>query len=350
MTAAKLEHIGRITGFDVEFDDLTKASRPGLLVDADSDVDFFRTEAGAARYFAMEVSELRRFEGKKLQYGIVFDHVSYFAVPGIAGAKGVRFRIRVGALTVWETGVEFRVGVLVAGAGVGRTDTRDVQTEARRLATALNQRIHGVLAGKVHDKPLTQPTAKLGGLGRPSGGPDLSRMTLQPRDFTGRARPTLQRYVRNSDDVAAYTRAFKSVTFGSSSLASLENDVELRPTAKAATDFVAGQRALFHGQKGLAYLRQALASGVPKSERKNIRLSGLNLTDVTAGDDAFAYRATMRVLTTRVRLQLAVCVLRRGPVVESLVFVGLPSATIAQLDVIRAARTASARIDLALRG
>src|ERR1051326_585479 len=101
MTAAKLARIGRITGFDVEFDDLSKASLPGLLVDADSDVELFSSEAGAARYYALQLSEFRRFEGKKLQHGLSFDHVSYFPVPGIAVAKGIRFRIHAGALTLW---------------------------------------------------------------------------------------------------------------------------------------------------------------------------------------------------------------------------------------------------------
>lgn len=350
MTARKLARIGRIIGFDVEFDDLTKASRPGLLVDADSDVDLFRSESGAARYFALQLSEFHRFEGKKLQNGLSFDHVSYFAVPRIAGAEGIRFRIHAGALTLWETGVEFRIGVLVASAGLGRTDTKDVQTEPRLLATALNRRIHGVLAGTVHDKPLTQRIAKLGGLGRPPGGPDLSKMTPLAIDFTGRAKPTRESYVRDSDDVAKFIRTFNSVRFGSSTLALLEATVELRPTTKSATDYVALQRSLVGGANGLTYLRNAIASGIPKSQRNDIRLSGLKLTDISAGDAAFAYRATMQVLSTHARVQLAVCLLRRGPVVETLSLVGAAFTTLAQVDVVRAARTASARIDLALRG
>lgn len=350
MTAAKLARMGRIVGFEAEFDDLTKASRPGLLVDTDSAVDLFRTEAGAARYLAMELSEFRRFEGKKLQYGIVLDDVSYFAVPGVAGAKGIRFRIHVGGLSIWETGVEFRTGVVVAAVGVGRTDTRDVRPEARRLAGALDRRIRGVIAGQVHDKPLTQRGPKLGGLGRPPGGPDLSRMAIAPADLTGRTRPTHQRYVRNPDDVAEYVRQFKSVTFGSSTLSSLEADVELRPTTKAATDFVAVQRSLFNGPRGLKYLRELFMSSIPRERRQDIRFSGLSLTKITAGDEAFGYRATIRFVSIHVRLQLAVCVVRRGAVVESLILVSTPSTSIAGRDLANAARTAAGRIDLALRG
>jgi hypothetical protein len=350
MTGDKLARMGRMTGFDVEFDDFAKASRAGLLVDADADVDLFRTQLGAARYYALELSEIRRFAGKQLRSGVAFDHVSYFTVPGLRNAQGIHFRIHAGGLAFWETGVEFRVGVLVAGVGLGRTDTRDVRAEARRLGTALDQRIHGVLAGKVRDKPLPQLGPKLGGLGRPPGGPDLSRMTILPIDFTGRAKQTTQRYVRNSDDVAEYVRHLQSVTFGSSTLTALDATVELRPTTKAATDFVAVQRSIFQGQRGLAYLRKALASGVPPNVRKNIRFSGLSLTTVTAGDEAFAYTATMKVLSTHVRVQFAFCEVRRGAVVETLTLVGKPNESVARLDVVRAARTAAARIDLALHG
>jgi hypothetical protein len=350
LTAGKLARMGRITGFDVEFDDLAKASRAGLLVDADADVDLFRTQSGAAQYYTLEVSEVRRFARKQLRSGVVVDHVSYFSVPGLRSAQGIHFRIHAGGLAFWETGVELRIGVLVAGVGLGRTDTRDVRAEARRLGTALDRRIRGVLAGTVHDKPLPKLGPKLGGLGRPPGGPDLSRMTVLPLDFTGRAKPTSQRYVRNSDDVAAYVRHFKSVTFGSSMLSSLDATVELRPTTKAATDYVAVQRSIFHGQRGLAYLRKALASGVPQNRQKDIRFSRLSLTNITAGDEAFMYAATMKVLSVHVRVQLAFCVVRRGAIVETLTLVGKPNESVTRLDVVRAARTASARIDLALHG
>src|SRR6266542_5616277 len=175
LTAAALTRMGRITGFDVEFDDLTKASQRGLLVDADSEVDLFRTEAGAARYIAREAGEFRRLEGKRLQYGIVVDQVSYFAATGLRGARGVHFRLRAGGLTFWATGVLFQVGTLVASAELGRTDARDVRADVRQLAVALNRRIQGVLAGNVHDNPIGTTTPKLGGLGPPADGPDLSR-------------------------------------------------------------------------------------------------------------------------------------------------------------------------------
>src|SRR6266511_555029 len=280
--------MGRITGFDVEFDDLTKASQRGLLVDADSEVDLFRTEAGAARYIAREAGEFRRLEGKRLQYGIVVDQVSYFAATGLRGARGVHFRLRAGGLTFWATGVLFQVGTLVASAELGRTDARDVRADVRQLAVALNRRIHGVLAGNVHDNPIGTTTPKLGGLGPPAGGPDLASMAIAPADFDGSARPTHQGYVRNTDDIAAYVREFRSVTFGSSTLAWLKSEVELRPSAKAANDFVSLLRSLLHGPRGRTFMQGAITSGFSPSDRKEVRIGRVSQLKVQEGDASVA--------------------------------------------------------------
>jgi hypothetical protein len=171
MTASRLARTGRVTGFDVEFSDLTKASRPGQLVEADSEVDAFRTAAGAAAYVAAEAAEFRRFAGKRIRYGTVVDRVSSFAVPGVPGAHGIRARIRAGGLSLWGTGVLFPVGALAATVGLDRTDARDVHAEVTRLAVELRRRIGGVLAGTVRDRPLAAALPKLGGLGRPPGAP-----------------------------------------------------------------------------------------------------------------------------------------------------------------------------------
>ncbi len=73
MTAAKLARLDRITGYRVDFDDLTKVSHQGLLIGAESDVDLFRTKAGAARYVARQASDFRRFEGKLTSNGYITD-------------------------------------------------------------------------------------------------------------------------------------------------------------------------------------------------------------------------------------------------------------------------------------
>jgi hypothetical protein len=155
MTADKVARRGRITGFEVEFDDLAKASRAGQLIDADNEVSLFRTKADATAYYTQQLAAFRRFAGKRARYGIVIDHLSFFPVPGLRGTQGFRYRIRANGITATETGAAIHLGVIVAFVGTGRTDARDVRTEVRRLAGAVNRRIHGVLAGKITDKPLS---------------------------------------------------------------------------------------------------------------------------------------------------------------------------------------------------
>jgi len=348
MTASKLARMGRITGFDVEFDDAAKASHKGLLVDADSEIDLFRTAAGAAGYAATQLSTFRRLEGKRARNGIVIDHVSYFSVPSVRGARGARLHFRLGGLSVWVTGVEFHLGVLVGTVTLGRTDTRDVRSEARRLAAALQQRIRGVLADRIHDKPLPQRIAKLGGMGPPPGGPNLSRMAINPIDLEGSPKPTSQSYVLNPNDVAKYVRRFNSVSFGKSRLTLLEAAVELLPTESGAKGFTAAQRSVWQGSRGRKLLRQLLLSGVPRNRQSDVRLGTVSIVKFAAGDEAFAFRASFRVLSAHARVQLAICSVRRGPVVETLTLVGFPNEPIARVDIVRVARTAGARIDEAL--
>src|SRR6266545_2330971 len=334
LTAAALTRMGRITGFDVEFDDLTKASQRGLLVDADSEVDLFRTEAGAARYIAREAGEFRRLEGKRLKYGIVVDQVSYFAATGLRGARGVHFHLRAGGLTFWATGVLFQVGTLV------------VRADVRQLAVALNRRIQGVLAGNVHDNPIGTTTPKLGGLGPPAGGPDLVSMAIAPGDFDGRARPTYQGYVRNTDDIADYVREFRSVTFGSSTLAWLKSEVELRPSAKAANDFVSLLRSLLHGPRGRTFMQEAITSGFSPSDRKEVRIGRVSQLKVREGDASVALSTSF---TTRgLSFQFVLTIVQRDRVVETLGAVSPPRGAIRLVDTRRLARTAVARIDQAL--
>src|SRR6266540_4009434 len=310
LTAAALTRMGRITGFDVEFDDLTKASQRGLLVDADSEVDLFRTEAGAARYIAREAGEFRRLEGKRLQYGIVVDQVSYFAATGLRAARGVHFRVRAGGLTFWATGVLFQVGTL--------------------------------LAGNVHDNPIGTTTPKLGGLGPPAGGPDLASMAIAPADFDGSARPTHQGYVRNTDDIADYVREFRSVTFGSSALAWLKSEVELRPSAKAANDFVSLLRSLLHGPRGRTFMQEAITSGFSPSDRKEVRIGRVSQLKVREGDASVALSTSF---TTRgLSFQFVLTIVQRDRVVETLGAVSPPRGAIRLVDTRRLARTDEAEI------
>lgn len=345
-TAAELTRMGRVTSFDVDFSDLSKVSQHGVLIDADSEVALYRSAAAATRSIARDRTNLGRFAGKQGRGGEVFDHVSFFGTSGYPGALGARLRFQVGAIVAWETQIEFRVGSLVASVGLGRTDDRDVHANVLRLASPLRARIHGVLAGKVHDKPLPKPIAKLGGLGRPPGGPDLSHMAVEPIDLTPASKPRHEGYVRNQDDVAAYSREYGLVTFGATRLTLLRLSVELRPTAKAAADQLSLFKAALRTAAGRKLFDQGLAASVPPQDRQGVRFSPVETIAVSAGDGAYAFTTSARF--AKFRLSAVYCLVQRGPVLEALLLYGFPNETIHRLDTVRMARTVASRIDQAL--
>ena len=77
-----------------------------------------------------------------------------------------------------------------------------------------------------------------------------------------------------------------------------------------------------------------------------MRLKYVSTTKLVAGDEALAYGATLT--SGHARVQVWVCIVRRGAVLETLTVVGTRDARIPRLDIARLARIASARIDLAL--
>src|SRR5262245_45295851 len=155
LTAAKLTRLGRIVGFEVEFNDLSAVTSAGHLVDVNSEVALFKSPAAAARYAAQQAAQFRRYGGERLPDGLVADRVSFFTVPEVAGARGIHVRLSKGGVTVWMTEVEFHRGARAARVEISRTDNRDTRAETRRRAAALAARIDGVLAGQIHDRPLS---------------------------------------------------------------------------------------------------------------------------------------------------------------------------------------------------
>src|SRR6266542_4379800 len=183
---------------------------------------------------------------------------------------------------------------------------------------------------------------------RPSGrrARPLASMAIAPGDFDGRARPTYQGYVRNTDDIADYVREFRSVTFGSSALAWLKSEVELRPSAKAANDFVSLLRSLLHGPRGRTFMQAAITSGFSPSDRKEVRIGRVSQLKVQEGDASVALSTSF---TTRgLSFQFVLTIVQRDRVVETLGAVSPPRGAIRLVDTRRLARTAVARIDQAL--
>jgi hypothetical protein len=345
LTTPKLKALGRITGFGVGFDDVTKIFEHDVLIDAGSGVTLFKTPSGAATYLQRKATSMRRLQGRPLEDGEIFDKVSNFSVPGLAEARGVRGRFRLGRFRAWGTEVLFRVGTIVGDVNLGSTSAKDLRRDARRLALLLRERIRGVLSGRVKDKPLAQRRPSLGGLGAPRGGPNLASMAIRRSDLSGGARDIKQHYVRDFEYVSDYLRKMKNVRIGSTNLTALVAEVQLNRSEKSAGDFMWVLRTIYGGPAGRKFLREQVGKALAKSPN-HLKVKYTATTKLAAGDEAFATGAT--VTSGFARVQLWVCTVRRGPVLETLTLVGVPNQLVPRLDIARLARIASARIDLAL--
>jgi hypothetical protein len=86
---------------------------------------------------------------------------------------------------------------------------------------------------------------------------------------------------------------------------------------------------------------------VPADARKLLKIGPVTATRVAAGDESVAFATT---LTARgIPFRYVICAVRRGPVVETLSFLGAPRRALPQLTTARLARITAARIDAALR-
>jgi hypothetical protein len=335
--------MGRITGYSVGFTEPAQTSPADRLINASTVLDLFRSQAGATRFLAHVASEFRPFHGKRLD----LDHVSTFPVSGLRGAQGVHLRVRTPSLTTWVTSVQFQNGTVAANVGLVRTDDRDLRDDARRLAAALDRRIRGVLTGSVQDSPLPKPTPKLGGLGRPPGGPNPALMAIRSTDFVSPLEVRSQFYKRNSADLSEYVRSFGNVTVGSALLATVTADVELRPSTQAATAYLEERKSLFTGSQSRVFMRRAIGSGLPEYVRRKWQVGTLSAVTIRVGDESLAFEA--RLTANGVDYQAVVCTVRRKSVVETLTLVSGTKGTGAPELALRLARAAVAHIDSALR-
>lgn len=350
VTAGSLKELGRMTGYALDFSSV-RAFRSGTgLVDAASGVDLFDDAEGAERYAAKQLSEPRQLE-RRAANGVTFRDVSSFAIPLESGsATAVSGEIRLGGLSFWMTFSVFRRDSLVAEVALTRADGfGDERARIGPLTRALDQRIRAVVDGKLRSDPVPLPAStrqKLGGLGAPSGGPELADAVLTAGAFGAGSRLVGEGYARDPSVVAVYLRRFEPARLGAAALTRADLTVQLHPTAKDAYAALATRRAAITGARGTSLLASAFGSALGSTARTTDARFEAPET-VRAGDAAFALRATFKP-GRRAATELLIAVVNVGRLNQIVTLVGAPGARLSDRDVGQVLRAAATRMRAAL--
>jgi hypothetical protein len=349
VTAASLARLGRITGYALDFSSVRAfASRAGL-VDAASGIDRFDNADGAARYAAKQLAEPRQLE-RRADNGVTFRNVSSFRIPLESGtAEAVSGEVRLGGLSFWMTFSVFRRDKLVAEVALTRPDRfGDDRARIVPLTRALDARVRGVLDGSVHGKPVPLPPStrqELGGLGAPTGGPELADAVLTADDLGG-GRLVGEGYTRDQSAVAVYLRRFEPARLGKAQLARADLIVQLHPSAKDAYAALATRRAAITGVRGSSLLTSAFSAAFGSTAPRTVARIGAPET-VRAGDAAFVLRATFHPRGRRAT-ELLIGVVNVGRLDQIVTLVGSPGARVGDGQAAGLLRSAASRMRGAL--
>jgi hypothetical protein len=349
VTAATLEKLGRMTGYALDFSNIRAFTAHSGLVDAASGVDLFADADGAVRYAAKQLAEPRQLE-RRAASGVSFRNVSSFRIPLESGsAQAVSGEIRLGGLSFWMTFSVFRRDKLVAEVALTRaTEFGDDRARIVPLTRALDARIRGVMDGSVKGKPVPLPPStrqELGGLGAPSGGPELADAVLTAGDF-GTGKLVGEGYARDQSAVAAYVRRFEPAQLGKAGLERADLVVQLHPSAKDAYASLATRRAAATGARGSTLLSSAFGAALGSTAATTaVRIA--EPQSIRAGDAAFALRARLRP-GRRAPTELVIAMVNVGRLDQIVTIVGSPGARIRESQVSGLLRSAAARMRAAL--
>jgi hypothetical protein len=262
ISAAKLANLGRITGYELDYNDTQgTALRKGHgLVSATTGIDVYRSPAAAQAGIAfMRTDALKG----KIASPLATMALMPFAVHDGYGLQG-HLQLR-GLPTLYENDITFRSGSLVGHVSVTAADDSQLKPLVSTLASKLRSRIAGVLSGKINGQPvslLPKPKA-----GPPPNGPDLSKLALSPADL-GSGKVTAQHYTldKDLDPVAAYERELEpagSFAYIDSELALFHSDTEARYAAAVVVGAFASKE-LIKSSLGSTFAGVRVASYTPK--------------------------------------------------------------------------------------
>jgi hypothetical protein len=283
VTAAKLERLGRRTGYTLDYSDpggAALAAGRGLL-EVETSVDLYADEARARQGMAFWRHD-ETDTSTMTAVGIEVE-LAPVAAPAVGDERwayaGTVF-IK-GKPPIYGADVYFRRGVLVASVSVSAADAKSVRPLATALARKLDVRIGQVLAGRVKGPPVPLPGK--GRAGPPRSGVDLAAMALRPKDLGG-GKVTTQGYRLDPDltPVSEYRRSISGSVFASfqEQVIVLHSPTEASLTLTVLASSFASGAALRSGDTG------------PKSDRI-VRYSATRVA-VRYGDESRAVLANVR--------------------------------------------------------
>jgi hypothetical protein len=207
VTSAQLVRLGRITGYQLDYDDHAGGAllRGHGLLQVTTGVDVYGSADAAHKALAFwKKDELlpTTLGATGLSLALTKVTVSGLGPDGFAYAGVARVK---GKPTVYGVDVAFRSGQLLGRISVSAADRDSTVPLASRLTAALLSRIGGVLAGKVKGPPVQLPAKAKAG--PPPQGPPLDRLTLRPRDVGGGTVKTQgYRLDKNLSPISEYER------------------------------------------------------------------------------------------------------------------------------------------------
>jgi hypothetical protein len=302
VTAAKFAKLGRISGYELDYDDAAGhalAAGHGLL-EVDTGVELYRSPAAARDGLAFWRKDDANIA--KLRAVGISASMKMFRAAGVAGPSyGATAVVHVGGKTAIHLAeVVVVTGSLLAKVEVSAADAVDRRTYAVSLAKQLAARIRGVLAGRI-----TGPAAPLppkAKPGPPKNGPELSLLALSPSDLGG-GTTKQQGYKLDKDTwpVSEYSRTMSPA---------------------GPFPFVVEEVALYHSPTEASFNFAIAATSFESANVFKTLGSGSDVTSyrptrvtVHAGDEARAVRAAIGLTGGR-SMNVAFIVIRTGAVIE----------------------------------
>jgi hypothetical protein len=332
-TAATFSRLGRLTGYELDYSDpaLAALASGHGLTEISTEVSVFRDASAASAGLAFERKD--DLTVAPLRSPLLSLTASTFSVAKVGdasfGLDVVARPIGIGAL--YDTGVAFRLGSMVATVAITGAAPDGLDPLALSLGRKLAARMKGVLTGKVGGTPVALlPKLKAG---PPAHGPDLSKLTIGPSDLAG-AKTTHQGYSVDND------------------LHPLsEFDRELSPAGSFA--FIEATTALF-GSASQARITSALLIDTLASKQALDQTLGPDFGGVRVKSiDSKVLRATGAPTALLVTLHLvsgedvsiSFEAVHVGKIMELLAVFGAPGKTLGQGALANLATTAGNRLD-----